>query len=497
MLAIIYARVSTEDQAKHGYSLESQLDACRQRASSLGADVIEFVDEGISGSILERPGLSAAREMVRRREVQYFICLDPDRLARNLTHQLIVTEEIERARVRLEFVNFEWKATAEGRLFYSLRGAIAEYEKEKIKERTIRGRLQKAKQGGLTHNPRLYGYFYDKETDKLSPNPVEAAIVQKMYQWCAEGHGANHITNLLNDMGIPTSRGKQWRRVTVLRILRNPTYRGEMILHRWNSEGIIYNEFREEKTRRSIRPEVEWIRISVPGIVDDSLWSKVQNQLAHARRLYSGHSEEEYLLSGLLRCGVCGSSIHGSHIHRKSGKITRYYCCDRRSMRIPGSCILGYLRAEKLEKGIWEQVTTWVEDPRLLVKELQSEEPVDNLKAELKQIQFLLTEAMKERARLLDLAQKGLLPFAEAESRLKEVKSRMDKLSAQQDTLKRTLEKNSAPKVIDIKKMLGTFEGKLESLPYSERKRLIRAFIEQIIVMPDDRITIQPRNPKA
>jgi site-specific DNA recombinase len=175
--AAVYVRVSTEDQARHGYSLQAQVEACRARAEALGAsDVKVFADEGVSGALLARPGLNALREAVRSRAAALVVVWDPDRLSRNLSHQLLLTEEIEQARVRLEFVNFEWKSTPEGQLFYALRGAIAQYEKEKIRERTGRGRLQKARQGKLPAAFRPYGYDYDPGASLLVVKPEEAQV---------------------------------------------------------------------------------------------------------------------------------------------------------------------------------------------------------------------------------------------------------------------------------------------------------------------------------
>jgi len=183
MNAIIYVRVSTEEQAREGFSLASQLDACRKKAQEMGAtNVIEFADEGVSGEILERPGLTRSRDLVRAGGIEIFLCYDPDRLSRKAAHQMIITEEIEQAHVRLEFVNFDRTSTPEGNMFYQMRGVIAEYEKEKIKERTIRGKLQKAKQGGLTHWPGTYGYSYTRRDGRqdgfVAVNEEEAEVVR-------------------------------------------------------------------------------------------------------------------------------------------------------------------------------------------------------------------------------------------------------------------------------------------------------------------------------
>lgn len=126
----IYVRVSTEESAKRGYSNKDQLQDCRKKAGT--DEVIEYVDEGISGEFLDRPALTKLQKDVRKGLITKVVCLDPDRLSRKLMNQL--AEEFDRQGVELVFVNGEYTRTPEGQLFYSMRGAISEFEKAKINE---------------------------------------------------------------------------------------------------------------------------------------------------------------------------------------------------------------------------------------------------------------------------------------------------------------------------------------------------------------------------
>lgn len=274
----MYTRVSTDEQAQKGYSLSAQLRVCSQRAYELGAlIVLHFADEGFSGGTLARPGLTAARDLVRQGGVGLFVCLDPDRLARNLTHQLILTEELESSGVRLDFINFEWKNTAEGRLFYSLRGAIAEYEREKIKERTRLGRFEKARRGILTHNPGTFGYTFDSEHDCLIVHPGEEPVVRLIFDlFTVHFLGYQQIADRLNSRNIASPRQKAWTRSTVRRIVRNETYTGTLYVHRFQVSGT-------SGQRRSERPAEEWQPIKVPPLVTQETWSKAQLLAARQR----------------------------------------------------------------------------------------------------------------------------------------------------------------------------------------------------------------------
>lgn len=96
--AIIYAR------AEHGYSVLAQLEACRKKVAEIGAaEVVEFVDEGVSGATLERPALTKARTLLRVGGVTEFVCYSPDRLARELSLLSRLTEEVGKAGARLLF----------------------------------------------------------------------------------------------------------------------------------------------------------------------------------------------------------------------------------------------------------------------------------------------------------------------------------------------------------------------------------------------------------
>lgn len=206
----IYVRVSTEEQAQKGYSIESQIALCKEKAKT--DEVLEYIDDGFSGEFLDRPALSRLREDLKAGLIDEVICYDPDRLSRKLMNQLIISEEIEK-HAKLTFVNHDYQKTPEGMLFYQMRGAIAEYEKAKINERMSSGRRRKALQGKVVRNPFMYGYDYNKEEGKLEINEKEAEIVRLIFDLFTRPNdkvqGINGIANYLTEMKIPTKKGKK------------------------------------------------------------------------------------------------------------------------------------------------------------------------------------------------------------------------------------------------------------------------------------------------
>ncbi|MDF9409489.1 MAG: Transposon gamma-delta resolvase [Pelotomaculum sp. PtaB.Bin013] len=464
MQAAIYVRVSTDDQVRHGFSLAEQKAACRNRAAALGASVItEFADEGISGSTMDRPGLTALRSAVRNNQVDLLVVRDPDRLSRKLSHQLLLTEEFEKAGVKIEFLDFDWKDTPEGRLFYSVRGAIAEYEREKIRDRMVRGKDQKARQGGVPIGFYNYGYNYTPDSGKVTVNDSEAPVVINIFNWFVyEDIGMNGVARRLNEMGIPTRKGKgKWHRNVIRQILRNPVYVGF-----WR-----YKEF----------------SIQVPDIVNGETWNKAQEKLKEARRLWAGLSKNEYLLSGLISCSECGNTMTGVYTNWWDKRERRYTCHKNSQGAKSRGCVPAkFLPAEVIENAVWEQVQVWLNDPDTLAKEAVSEEPrEEELRQELDRIEEHLKGVEKGRNSILDTLALGLVELdTNTKNKLTDLKRRKERLENRKKELEAVL--SEAYRYIsgleELRLISRQILSKLNSLDFSDKKALIRTLVSQVII---------------
>lgn len=148
----IYARVSSERQAQEG-TIESQIaavvDFVQQEGGKVEPDLI-FTDNGVSGSTLIRPALDTLRDKAAAREITKVYVLSPDRLARKHAHQLLLIEEVKRLQVEIAFVNKSISDTPEDQMLLQIQGVISEYEREKILERSRRGKLHAAKKGRIS-----------------------------------------------------------------------------------------------------------------------------------------------------------------------------------------------------------------------------------------------------------------------------------------------------------------------------------------------------------
>lgn len=364
--AIIYVRVSSEEQV-HGYSLDNQREKCIQKARELGAhDYLVFADEGVPGEVYNRPALmDAISRLHQDAQFRFFIATDPDRLSRDLANLLVFTGQIERNEVQLIFTDFTREATAEGQLFYSIRGAVAQFEKEMIRRRTMQGRLKKAKERKWTHWPGIYGYDYNE--GEVTVNEEQAKVVRLIYSLGTQ-IGLRSIADRLGELGIerPRSKTNVWDKSFVNNILSYEGYAtGKTYIQRYETSGMHLNKYRQEdeKIRRKFNPKENWIEMSIPSIITKEDFDAVQRRRSNARRVFSGISKQRYLLRGLLTCAECGKTWHG---YRSKTRGLTYYVCTYKSPGPPKGvgidrCPTRYVQTQMIDEVIWNQVRSWLE----------------------------------------------------------------------------------------------------------------------------------------
>ena len=510
-LCIVYVRVSTIEQKK-GYSIPEQIESGKRKAYELGAksddEIFIFVDSE-SGEFLNRTEFTKALDLVENEEISYFICYDPDRFSRKAVNALIAHEMIEKHGTEIVYVNSDYEKTPEGRLFLQMKMIIAEYEKEKIKTRTMMGKLGKAKRKLLTHNPNLYGYDYDTITDTLSINEEEKKIILLMINWIFEDKnvGYHTIARRLNNMpNVLPPRGKLvnkkenngdaynkeegiWYKGTIKRILNNYTYTGTLFIQTVDSQGVKHNKFRnpDEKVKRIMKPREEWIAIMIPEIVPVEIWEQLQSKLIERRNLKPGLAIENYMLRGLLRCDICKNTLHGNRVKKKNGiDYHKYYVCTAKSPGIKGQskCKLSAVNAEKLDQIIWDKVKEWILNPQTLEDIISNDDNNELLFNEKTELELKLKELNEEKDRLDLLFMKGKIEEVKYDklenenkkskieiiSRLKEVELELDSKNLNMEDIQQ------------LKETLNEYQNRIDNIEYEEKQKLINIFIKNIIV---------------
>ena len=168
------------------------------------------IRDSASGFHLDRRGIEEVRAMLRRGEADVLVAYAVDRLSRNQNHIGVLFDEFQRFEVQLEFVTERFEDTAVGRFILAARAFIAEVEREKIAERTMRGKADRARYGKLPQatGAGIYGYRYDSGTGQREVDEVQAAVVQRIFEDFVANGRVHGIAKRLNEQGVPAFAGR-------------------------------------------------------------------------------------------------------------------------------------------------------------------------------------------------------------------------------------------------------------------------------------------------
>lgn len=364
--AAIYCRVSTEDQEREGTSIQSQQEACLAKAKELGCEVpkqLIFI-ETYSGLTLDRSQLTILRNKARNGEIEAVIVLKPDRLCRNGEDILVLAKEFKLESVKLVFVKEQWEDTLQGKATAFMLGWAGEMYVASMIEATTRGKAKLVEQGVLPQGTGagLYGYKWDKSQKKRLPHEFEAKVVEKIFTMIAEGVSRFNVTKALHDQAIPTKSGGKWHPLTINRIVTNPAYIG--LTYFGKTRG-------SRKTAIKSEPQEVWKLLPsvTPPIIGKDLFDRAQKALQQAKEARPASPQHDYLLTGHIVCGHCGSPVVGSCLNRKH----RYYRCraTRSTATNSATCSAHYIRADYLENVVWGKVKEVLEKPELILAELR------------------------------------------------------------------------------------------------------------------------------
>jgi site-specific DNA recombinase len=448
--AAIYARVSTEDQGK-GFSIPTQIEACQKLGEREGYAVpggYVLIDEGLSGTTMDRPNLRKLRDLVNAGAIAAAIVYDPDRLSRNLGHQLLLAEEFERAGVKLLIVSHPLEQGPEGWLFFQMRGALAEYERAKILERLKRGLIGRAKAGHVNGGGVAFGYRYVREEHggRWEIDEEEAVVVRRIFHLCLEGMPTRAIARLLTQERVASKHDRhpglsgrkeagvgEWHAQTVHGLLTYEGYTGR----------LYYNKQRAlSKTRRADRPRDEWVEVKIPAIIADDFFHTVQAQLARNKALAQRNRKYNYLfLGGRLRCGQCGRAMTGEAPHG----TRRYRCSSRTTFTDPAKRCKAYVNANDAEARVWHAIEQVLQQPDLIAAEVQrQQEDAEEQRAEILREVSLLEDALakceREEHRWAQAYISEVINLAELKGYRAEIAARRESVITQRQQLQTTLD---------------------------------------------------------
>lgn len=503
----LYARVSSEKQAQEK-TINSQIDSIIEHANLLGEKIdprLHFIDDGISGIHLERPGLDLLRDKALAGEVTKVYILSPDRLSRKSAHQILIIEEMKRLGVEFRFVNREIGDTPEDQMLLQIQGIVAEYEREKIMERARRGKLYAAQNGKVNIlGGAPYGYYYNKVTDLkdafYSIHPEESLLVKEVFAlYCTQNCSMKKIAKIFTEKGYITRTNKNyWNSASIAHILKNPAYKGTAAFRKTKTvqankktKNLLNSKksFQYAFGSRQKRPIEDWIYIPVPAIIDEKTFDLAQKKLQENIKFSSRNNKKNnYLLTGLLRCKICNYAIYGKPHHSKD-KSKLYYRCrglDGYLFHNGKVCTGRYVRVEILDELVWDSVKNLLLEPETVINEyqrrLQSYEK--NSHAIIDQKNNEVERYKRERDRLIDLFQSGLVEKEEVSGKLKNIHSKSEQLTNEIRYLK--IQDEESEKMLTVIRNLSDFSDtikeNIEFPNFEEKRRLIKLLVEEIEV---------------
>ncbi len=450
--AVIVTRVSTGEQAKHGTSLETQLELCRLKAASLGLPIVaEYEDAAKSGALLKyRAGMMGTIADIEAGRADTLVTMDLDRYSRDVEHQWSIKKAVEAAGRRLVFCDMEFEDTPEGDLNFTIQGGFKQYERQSIRRRTMRGKRKRAEQGQQpVRGTSPYGYHIPTNQDVLQGkypydqigkyllDEATAPVARRIWAAYAQRtHSLPALARELNVEGIPSPGGRLWQATTLHNLLSNPVYKGQPISGRWEAytdksridrpHPINGIPIKHPNAVRPAPPE-KWIILSAPVLVSEETWDAVQLRLTENRARQGGNPRRMRMLSGRVYCPHCGAkAIINSSMCR--GRLYPYYIC--REYQVAASqlgvrkCVGDVYPIADIEEATVRALLEASEKPEAIAAAVssyrrslpESAEASAKIHRELAELDALLRRVSEEEAAAVQAQIAGLMAGAPAEA---------------------------------------------------------------------------------
>jgi site-specific DNA recombinase len=410
--AVVYSRVSTDAQAKDGTSLDTQERALQEYVEANGWIPIESIRDTSSGSTLDRPGIERLRLLLRQGAVDVVVAYAVDRLSRHQNHIGVLFDEVEQAGAQLQFITEDFEDTAIGRFILAARAFTGEVEREKIAERTMRGKAERARSGKIPQGTGkgIFGYRYNQKTGQREIDDVQSLIVRRIFERFCSGDACNRIAVGLNRDAIPAFSGNKWHPLTIRRMLMNETYTGRTIYRKTRAESIRSSQDGKKHRRVVTRPESEWIDVpgATPAIVSPDTFEAAQKILSDPQRRLVGRPTRHYRLRGRIRCLSCGTPMVGQALGK--GRYVYYRCRRSYAGSFEATCDSKYVPVAPLERTVLEQVVSVLSNPARILAEVRHLNGQEIDETQAKGISNEIAKIEDQQRRLADLYINGSLP---------------------------------------------------------------------------------------
>ena len=490
----IYCRVSSDEQADRG-TIDNQKQFAEQYCKLHNLPIYNYyMDDGVTGTmpIHKRP---AGQRLLRDAANKCFdtvIFYKLDRLGRSLRVTLDAVSQLEQLGISIKSMTEQFDTTTPaGRFGLNIFATVAELDRETILDRMHQGALRHARLGKWLSGLPPYGYkvidgYLEPDEQPIDGLPYSPAdVIRMIFELAAKGQSTISIANHLNDLNIPskyklhdTSRkcSGYWYQSKVLNILHNTVYYGYRV-----------------HGKLSPNPKAEHIKQTVPAIVDKELWDSAQTKLRLNFMQPTLVKQREYLLRGLIKCGLCGSSYCGitTGVSKRShGKPTTYYACTGKTKARPKAtahlrCHAINVKADWLEDIVWADCMQYVMAPGKVIVDSKAVFDAEAAQRELDAMTASMGALDKERQSAISLAVKGIISDSDLTAQLADIDTKRQQMAAKISDAKAVMDKQLSGDngINTIYERLQRLKQQIEAgIDFKAKRAIIQELIETITI---------------
>ncbi|UPO88306.1 recombinase family protein [Niallia sp. Man26] len=456
MKCVAYIRVSTDEQAKHGYSIAAQIERLEAYCVSQEWSLIDtFIDDGYSAKDLNRPQFKEMMNRIKNENIDVLLVYRLDRLTRSVLDLYEILKILDEHNCMFKSATEVYDTTnAMGRLFITLVAAIAQWERENTAERVKLGMEKKTKLGKWKGGMAPYGYkIVNKE---LEINEDEEPLIKYIFH-LSRTLGFYSIAKKITEQGFTTRKGGDWHVDTVRDIANNPIYAGY----------LTFNDPKDSKKppRQQTLYDGQHSRI----VHREEFWSL--QDILDKRRTFGGKREtSNYYFSSVLRCARCGSSMSG---HKGSQGVKTYRCSGKKAGK---KCTSHIIKEDNL-------VSTVLSSLEVITKQIIGDTTLNNIS------QQKITELENELKLIQKLMKKQKVMFENDVISINELIAKTENLRLQEKQLTEEIynyQKANNTDTEEIKVILENIHSLWNDANDQERKQIISTIFNQLVIDTED-----------
>ncbi len=499
----IYCRVSSEDQQERG-TIENQIDFGTKYCDLHGIpedEIAWYKDDGVTGTIPLEQRMDGSRllEDAKSGKLKLLLLARLDRLGRSARIILNAVYELEQHGVKIRSMTEPFDTgDPSGRFLLTILAGVADLERETVLDRLWHGANRAARKGKWLGGIVPFGYRVNQDSyleinEEFIPgfHMSEADVVILIFNQVSNmGHSTIKVADYLNALGIPPSyvrngrqvkKGKRkentagiWRPGRIRAILTNSTYKG---IHEYGK--------RSNKNRETILREVS-------AIVDEAIWDKAQLVLKENQLEATKNSKRNYLLRGLIKCGICGSTYQGVTFSGPEGTEKGYYICgSKRKYHGPNmaKCESKNVSREWVDEMVWRDCVNFIQNPGQALNSITAD--MDDKKSQKESFvsqKVMLLKAVEdkegEKQGILDLYRKKIITSTDVESQLQKITQEKISLEEQINEIESLIkaEESISDCFSSAEELLSDLKQKIKEDSFEVRREIVRTLVKEINV---------------